>query len=120
MLNFLVQTLYQPLFSNSFLFSNLFPSKSFLHQKATSKRQKVSHPKAKAKSKSPSSSFRGSFTPSDKQGGAGVHEKGHDIITGEICVSAFLNVNNLGDAAVLLFLICWLGLCLSWPTEKSN
>jgi hypothetical protein len=56
MLNFSVQTFYQPLFSHSFPFSNfplailfpsviLFPSKSFPHQKAQSKRQK---PKAKA------------------------------------------------------------------------
>jgi hypothetical protein len=50
MLKFSVQTFYQPLFSHSFPFSNfpailfpsviLFPSKSFQHQKAQSKRIK--------------------------------------------------------------------------------
>jgi hypothetical protein len=44
--------------------------------------------------------------------------EGHDIVTGEICVPASLNVNNLGEAAVLHFPLLWLGLCQSWPTDK--
>jgi hypothetical protein len=44
--------------------------------------------------------------------------KGHDIVTGETCVPASLNVNNLGEAAVLHFPLLWLGLCQSQPTDK--
>jgi hypothetical protein len=47
-------------------------------------------------------SFSESFTHSGKQGGAAVLRKGHDIVTGETCIPASLNVNNLGEAAVLL------------------
>jgi hypothetical protein len=49
-----------------------------------------------------------------------VHREGHDIVTGETCIPASLNANNLGDAAVLLFPVCWPGLCHSRPTDKSN
>jgi hypothetical protein len=49
MLKFVVQTFYQSLFSNSFPFSNfplaiIFPSESFPHQKAQSKRQEPKKP----------------------------------------------------------------------------
>jgi hypothetical protein len=80
MLKFSVQTFYQPLFNNSFPFSNLFPSKSFLHQKGETPRQKPHIPKQKPKAKGPSSSFKGSFIPSGKQGGAVVLGEGRDIV----------------------------------------
>jgi hypothetical protein len=75
--------------------------------------------KAKApKAKSLASSFSKSFIPSGKQGGAVVLGEGHDIVTGETCAPAPLNVNNLGEAAVLHFPLLWLGLCQSQPTDK--
>jgi hypothetical protein len=40
-----------------------------------------------------------------------------DIVTGGTCVPASLNMNNLGEAAVLHFPL-WPGLCQSRPTEK--
>jgi hypothetical protein len=46
-------------------------------------------------------SFSESFIPRDKQGGAAVLREGHDIVTRGTCVSASLNVNNLGKAAEL-------------------
>jgi hypothetical protein len=85
--------------------------------KGKSQRQKASHPKAKAKSQnpklkqknqSPLSSFNWSFINSGKQGGAVALWEGHDIVTGESCIPASLNTNNLGETAVLL-----LGLCQS-------
>jgi hypothetical protein len=61
-------------------------------------------------------SFSDSSIPSGKQGGTVVPGEGYDIITGETCVPASLNVNNLGEAAGLLFpLSC---LCQSWLTDK--
>jgi hypothetical protein len=115
MLKFSVQTFYQPLFTNSFPLSNLplalslqqfiFPSASFSPPKApTSKAQSLFHSKSKSpqnKSKSWASSFSESFIPSGIHGGAAVLREGHDIVTGETCVPASLNVNNLGEAAVL-------------------
>jgi hypothetical protein len=59
------------------------------------------------------SSFRKSFISSGKQGGAVVLREGCDIVTGETFVPASLNVNNLGEAAVL-----WPGLCQSQLTDK--
>jgi hypothetical protein len=50
------------------------------------------------------SSFSESFIPSGKQGGAAVLGKGCDIVTGETCITASLNINNLGKAAELLHL----------------
>jgi hypothetical protein len=47
------------------------------------------------------SSFSESFLPSGKQGGAVVLREWHDIVTGETCIPATLNFNNLGEAAVL-------------------
>jgi hypothetical protein len=127
-----VQTFYQPLFSHSFPFSNfplailfpsviLFLSKRFPHQKAQRQRQEPlipkqkpqtkaqsEKPKPKAKPRSKSqrqknlmSSFSRSFINSCKQGGA--LREGRDIVTGETCVPASQNTNNLGDTAVLLF-----------------
>jgi hypothetical protein len=72
---------YQPLFSHSFSFSNfpaillpsviLFPSKSFLHQKAQSKRIKPKpNVKAKSKKQKPPAFLQGPFINSSKQGGA--------------------------------------------------
>jgi hypothetical protein len=40
------------------------------------------------------------------------------MVRGETCIPASLNVNNLGEAAVLHFPRSWLGLCQSQPTEK--
>jgi hypothetical protein len=116
-LKFSVQTFYPPLFSHPFPFSNfplailfpsliLFPSKSFPHQNAQSKKPK---PKAKAQSKSQKQkaqknlkpSFSRPLIPSGKQGGA--LREGHDIVTEKTCIPASLNINNLGETAVLLF-----------------
>jgi hypothetical protein len=49
------------------------------------------------------------LTNSHKQGGAAAFGEGHDNITGETCISASLNTNNLGDSAVLLFPVCGRG-----------
>jgi hypothetical protein len=85
-----VQTFYQPLLSNPTL--------------AISLQQFFSLPKAShTESKKPVSSISESFIISDKQGEAGVLREGCDILTGETCVPASLNVNNLGEAAVLHF-----------------
>jgi hypothetical protein len=48
-------------------------------------------------------SFSRSFINSGKQGGSVALREGHDILIGETCISASLNINNLGEAAVLLF-----------------
>jgi hypothetical protein len=48
--------------------------------------------------------------PNGKQGGAVVLREGHDIVTGKTCVPTSLNVNNLGEAAVLLLGCANLGL----------
>jgi hypothetical protein len=55
------------------------------------------------------SSFSKSFIPSGKQDGVVILREGHDIVTGEACVPASLNVNHLGEAAVLDVLLLWLG-----------
>jgi hypothetical protein len=47
-----------------------------------------------------------------------VLREGCDIVTGETCMLAFLNVNNLGEAAVLHFPLLWPGLCQPQPTDK--
>jgi hypothetical protein len=49
-----------------------------------------------------------------------VLRKGHDIVTGETCVPASLNVNNLGEAAVLHFPLLWPGLCQSNLSLQIN
>jgi hypothetical protein len=48
-------------------------------------------------------------------GGAVVLGEGRDIVTGETCVPVSLNVNNLGEAAVLHYPFLWPGLCQSQP-----
>jgi hypothetical protein len=53
-----------------------------------------------------------------KQGGAAVLREGCDIVTGETFVPVSLNVNNLGEAAVLHLPLLWPGLCQSRPTDK--
>jgi hypothetical protein len=63
-------------------------------------------------SKSLKSSFSKYFISSGKQG-AKVLGEGPDIVTRETCTPTSLNVNNLGNAAVLHFASCsllWLGL----------
>jgi hypothetical protein len=130
----LLQTFFQPLFSYTFPFNNfpavlspsviLFPSKNFPHQKAQSKRtkpkpKKPSKAKAKIKKQKPQPSFNAFYKQWQQGGAEALGREGLDIVTGETCVPASLNV-NLGDAAVLLFSVSWPGLCLSWPTGKSN
>jgi hypothetical protein len=111
-------SLQQFIFPSAFLFPSaiLFPSKS----PPTSKSQKPKSPKQKPQSKSPKvSSFSESFIPSGKQGGAAVLREGRDIVTGGTCVPASLNVNNLGEAAILHFPpLLWPGLCQFQPTDK--
>jgi hypothetical protein len=43
-------------------------------------------------------SFSRSFINSGKQGGSVALREGHDILIGETCISASLNINNLGEA----------------------
>jgi hypothetical protein len=115
-------------FSNSFCLQQFFSlqqsislQKAYLHpknQKAKTKIQKAFLIK-KLKAKSFMSSFSESFTPSGKQGGAAVLGQECDIVTGETCIPASLNINNLGKAAVLNFPVLWLGLCQSQPTDKN-
>jgi hypothetical protein len=62
------------------------------------------------------SSFSESFIQGGKQGGAAVLWQGLDIVTGETCVPASLNVNNL-EAAVLHFPLLWPGRCQSQLTD---
>jgi hypothetical protein len=81
------------------------------------RKPKAKASKQKAQSKSLASSFSESFIPSGKQGGTAVLGEGCDIVTGETCVPASLNINNLGEA-VLHFRLLWLGLCLSRPTDN--
>jgi hypothetical protein len=115
MLKFSVQTFYQPLFSNSFAFSSLSPalslqqfislpkpptSKSLASSKSLPSPKKQKHLFTQ-EAKSLMSSFSESFLPSGKQGGAVVLREWHDIVTGETCIPATLNFNNLGEAAVL-------------------
>jgi hypothetical protein len=64
------------------------------------------------------SSFSESFIHSGKQGGAVVLKEGHDIVAGETCIPASLNVKNLVEAAVLHFPLLWLGMCQSQATDK--
>jgi hypothetical protein len=101
--------------------SEIFTSKSLHTKKPKSKslKAKAKAPKQKpqSKGKSLASSFSESFIPSGKWGGAAVPEKGLDIVTGETCIPASLNVNN-SEAAVLDFPLPWLGLCLSRPTDN--
>jgi hypothetical protein len=42
----------------------------------------------------------------------------HDIVTGETCVPSSLDLNNLGEAAVLHFPLLWPELCQSQSTDK--
>jgi hypothetical protein len=63
----------------------------------------------KAKGKMPAFLLQESFINSTKQDGAVDLREGHDILKGETCVSASLNINNLGDATVLLFPVCGQG-----------
>jgi hypothetical protein len=52
------------------------------------------------------SSFGDSFISSGKQGnGATVLWEGRDIVTRETCIPTSLNINNLGKAAVLHFVV---------------
>jgi hypothetical protein len=100
------------------LFSNLpteiFTSKSLHIQKAKNQKPKAQSSKdKKSKAKSPASSFSESFIANGKQGGAVVLGEGRDIVTRETCVPASLNINNLGEAAVLHFPLLWLGLFLN-------
>jgi hypothetical protein len=121
-----VQTFYQPLFSNSPLAISLqqffFLWEFFSLPKAShiQKAFPIRKPKAKAskqRGKSLASSFSESLIPSGKQGGAAVLGERRDIVKGETCIPASLNVNNL-EAAVLHFPLSWPGLCLSWCTDK--
>jgi hypothetical protein len=71
------------------------------------------------KAKSLMSSFGEAFISSGKQGGAVVLGEGHIIVTGETCIPASLNINNLGEAGVLHFSLLWPGLYQSWATDKN-
>jgi hypothetical protein len=51
------------------------------------------------------SSFSEFYISSGKRGGAAVLGEWHDIVTGETCVPASLNVNN-SEAAVCISLFC--------------
>jgi hypothetical protein len=85
-------------FGNPFPSAILFPSKSLPHQKAKSQKPQAKAPKAKAKA-----SFSESFIFSGKQSGAAVLQERRDIVTGETCIPSSLNINNLGEEAVLYF-----------------
>jgi hypothetical protein len=98
-LKFSVQTFYLSLFSHSFPFQKLPSPKK---------------PKAKVKSQSPQKTlqsknfvlpFSGSFYTQWQSVEQRLGE-GHDIVTGETCISAFLKANNLGETAVLLSGLC--------------
>jgi hypothetical protein len=82
-----VQTFYQPLFSHSplaiFFLSAIFSLPNTSHTKK---------PKVKAKGKKPLFLLQGSIINSHKWDGAAERR---DIVTGETCVPASLNVNNL-------------------------
>jgi hypothetical protein len=71
------------------------PKAKNLKKKPQSKKHQSKAPKEKA-------SFSESFISSSKQGGAAVLRES-DIVTGETCVPASPNVNNLGEAVVLHF-----------------
>jgi hypothetical protein len=60
-----------------------------------SKSPKAKASKQRSQSKSLVSSFRKSFIPSGKQGGAAVLREGHDIVTGETCHSCFSECKQL-------------------------
>jgi hypothetical protein len=88
-----------------------FPSKSLPHQKVKSpkafpikkaKSKSLKQKLSQTKGKSLESSISESFIPSGKQGGTAVLGEVHDIVTGETCLPDPLNINNLGEAAVLL------------------
>jgi hypothetical protein len=111
----------------SFLFQK--PKSQNLKQKPIAKSLKIKTPKQKpqlkAQSKKPqskslASSFSESLISSGKQCGTAVLGERHDIITRETCVPASLNINNLGETAVLHFPLLWLGLCQSLPTDKET
>jgi hypothetical protein len=51
-----------------------------------------------------------SSIPKCKQGRAVVLREGHDIVTRETCVPTSLNINNLGETAVLMLGCAHLGL----------
>jgi hypothetical protein len=90
---------------NSFPFSNSFPFQKLPTPKSPkpknhAKVQKTTQSKKpKAKASLPPS---GVFINLDKQSGAEALGRGCDIVTGETCISASLNANNLGETAVLL------------------
>jgi hypothetical protein len=93
--------------SNSFPFSSFFP----FQKPPTSKKLSPSESqKQKSQSEGPDQkpgiSFSKSLIPSSKQGGAVVPGEEHDTVTGETCVPASLNVNNLRKA-VLHFPLPW-------------
>jgi hypothetical protein len=74
--------------------------------KASSKKPKAKSPQTKAqskkpKAKGPQSSFSDSFISRGKQGRAAVLGEGRGIVTGETFVPTSLNMNNLGESAVL-------------------
>jgi hypothetical protein len=107
-------------FSNSFPFNDPFPFQSLPHQKAKSQKPKsqkqkpqAKSPKQKAQSKSPKQ--KALHPPSASLLYPVVNrveqwflERG-DTVTGETCVPASLNINNLGEAAVLHFPFLWPG-----------
>jgi hypothetical protein len=79
------------------------PKASHIKKPKSKKSFKQKPPKQKPQSNSCASSFSESFIFSGKQGGAGVLREGHDIVTGETCIPASLNINNLEEAAILHF-----------------
>jgi hypothetical protein len=64
--------------------------------------------------------FSESFISSGKQGGAVVPVERRDIVTGETCIPTFLNVNNLGEAAVLHLPLLWPGAVPILPYRKTS
>jgi hypothetical protein len=60
-----------------------------------------------------------SFISIGNQSGAVVLREERDIVTGETCIPASLNVNNLGEVAVFHFPLLWPGLCQSHTTDKN-
>jgi hypothetical protein len=101
-----------------FSLQQAFPFSNYFQKPPTPKSQKPKSQTQKPKAQSLMSFFSESFIPSGKQGGAATLGEGRDIVTGETCLPASLNVNNLGKAAVLHFPLLWPGLCQSWPTDK--
>jgi hypothetical protein len=105
MLNFLVQSFYQPLFSLSFPFSNfplviLFPSVILLplQKLPTLKSPKQKNPSQSPKAK-PQALLSRPFINHGKWGGAET----------QTCIPASLNTNTLGETTVLLPELCQSG-----------